>query len=86
MKNLLIFSLLIALFACQPLGKNKDNSEKNKQSEDTLVSQKMDLRYPQEKHFKSLRQLTFGGDNADKGVTDDSEDDHNRYQCHQPKP
>ncbi len=23
------------------------------------------LRYPEEKHFKNLRQLTFGGDNAE---------------------
>jgi TolB protein len=31
------------------------------------------LRYPQEKHFKSIRQLTFGGDNAEAYWSFDSE-------------
>lgn len=32
------------------------------QSTNALVDS---LRYPEEKHFKNLRQLTFGGDNAE---------------------
>lgn len=60
MRNLIIFTLLsILTISCQT-GNNqgKDNPVKAAIVADTL-------RYPQEKHLANLRQLTFGGDNAE---------------------
>ena len=49
------------LFAsCNTSTQKEDTSEVSDQgtSSDSLI-------YPQEKHFKNMRQLTFGGDNAE---------------------
>ncbi len=56
MIRLIPFLLLAAvfLFACH---RKIDTS--------TISTDSAQLKYPQEKHFKSLRQLTFGGDNAE---------------------
>lgn len=59
MKNLsiAIFSLTLIIFGCQNTS-NKNENETEMASADTVI-------YPGEKHFKSLTQLTFGGDNAE---------------------
>ncbi len=60
----LIFNLLLVgtlLFAACSAASEKNSGEENITQEliaDTLI-------YPQEKHFKNMRQLTFGGDNAE---------------------
>jgi hypothetical protein len=58
MRNLyfLILGLAMMSYSCQNANK-KNDSETTISSADTIL-------YPGEKHFKSLRQLTFGGDNA----------------------
>jgi len=56
--------------SCKPEWKNSEeatskeanNSEVSKESENVLGE---DLTYPDENHFKNVRQLTFGGDNAE---------------------
>ncbi len=61
MKTLVSFFILLTIFACKSESK-KALPEKEKLSvmagADTLI-------YPEEKHFKSIRQVTFGGDNAE---------------------
>jgi Tol biopolymer transport system component len=54
----MLFSLLFVL-SCK---KDKTQEIKNK---DTAETQKDTLIYPEERHFKSIRQVTFGGDNAE---------------------
>lgn len=64
MKNtLLIAGLLIIASAC-----NMKNTKKEEASEDQTYHNKEVrdvVHYPQEKHLKNIRQLTFGGDNAE---------------------
>lgn len=58
----IIFTLVIAIlliFACNTAKKTSDaNTAAYNPATDTL-------RYPEEKHLKNVRQLTFGGDNAE---------------------
>ena len=55
------------LFSCK--NKSEERVQKNnvtaKTIEDIVNKAKDSLIYPEEKHFKSLRQVTFGGDNAE---------------------
>ncbi|MDZ7743671.1 MAG: hypothetical protein U5Q03_18540 [Bacteroidota bacterium] len=64
MKNiLLVAGLLIIASAC-----NMKNNKKEKASEDHTYynSEVQDVvHYPQEKHLQNIKQLTFGGDNAE---------------------
>ncbi|MCB0597902.1 MAG: PD40 domain-containing protein [Lewinellaceae bacterium] len=54
---------LAALFAaCQPSGADKQAGEKSNEETEAAADT---LRYPQETHLKNVRQLTFGGDNAE---------------------
>jgi Tol biopolymer transport system component len=58
MKYLYIFLFLAVSFACNT-NKTKDASAGAQNiNNDSLI-------YPEEKHFKSIRQVTFGGDNAE---------------------
>ncbi len=59
-RNIAILLSFAAATACQPSGADQQNQEKAK--EDTTADS---LRYPQEGHLKNVRQLTFGGDNAE---------------------
>lgn len=67
MKNILFILLFGSLICCKNNSKNGLDVDINNQdkslsnditAQDTLI-------YPEEKHFKSIRQLTFGGDNAE---------------------
>ena len=63
MKYFLAVSLLaLGLFSCK--NENK-NSEDAAQTETEVVEVHDSLIYPEEKHFKTIRQVTFGGDNAE---------------------
>ena len=63
MRYLLSLLLLSAIFSC------KSDSEKERvdtnMSEEIVQTSNDSLIYPEEKHFKSIRQITFGGDNAE---------------------
>ncbi|MDW3650059.1 MAG: hypothetical protein R8P61_23500 [Bacteroidia bacterium] len=65
MKNQLLFLLAaFMLFSCQPNKQNAADStaeEKTEKAENTEGT----LLYPEEKHLANVRQLTFGGDNAE---------------------
>lgn len=62
MKTLMPFLLLFTFFGCKPDSKTalpeKENTLTVMAGADTLI-------YKEEKHFKSIRQVTFGGDNAE---------------------
>ena len=71
MKKLWLFSLAIVflgLFACQ--SKSGDEEKENNTQEQVANDS---LRYPQEIHLKNVRQLTFGGDNAEAYWSFDNE-------------
>ncbi len=60
--SVLIFGFLILLACC----KNRPTDDSEKPVSDTIaVSNFPDQRYQEEKHLKNVRQLTFGGDNAE---------------------
>jgi len=63
MKKFIILSLISLLWSCQ--NAIKPSGGKSDASADSL-------RYPQEKHLANLRQLTFGGDNAEAYFSFDS--------------
>ena len=54
----LLFVAILA-FGC------KSETAKTKEVKKELVAGKDSLIYPEEVHFKSIRQVTFGGDNAE---------------------
>ena len=64
MKKILILFVAVVFLAC-----SQSNSNKTEKSTSSNIEQKSQdpksLQYPQEKHFKNMRQLTFGGDNAE---------------------
>lgn len=68
-----LFNLILALFiiaACSNEKPKKEIEDPGKIDDSTNI---VDLSYPQEKHFKNLRQLTFGGDNAEAYFSFDDE-------------
>ena len=60
MKYLFFIITISVLFSCKNEKELPSKTSENiqKSSSDTLI-------YPEEKHFKSIRQITFGGDNAE---------------------
>ncbi|MGB5203006.1 TolB family protein [Eudoraea sp.] len=62
MKTLVYFFLLLVFFGCKTDSKKqlpkKENPSSVMAGADTLI-------YEEERHFKSIRQVTFGGDNAE---------------------
>jgi len=66
MRLIAFLLLVVVLISCKnDTSKNVENVPEEK-NEATVVSQSKDtLIYPEEKHFKSIRQITFGGDNAE---------------------
>lgn len=60
---ILLFLSVVCILACKPTGEQAQSSETSKP---TIAEESSDsLRYPQEKHLKNIKQLTFGGDNAE---------------------
>ena len=63
MKNLsLILGSFVLLVACSPSEQNNDASERSNADADLTADT---LRYENEKHLKNVRQLTWGGNNAE---------------------
>lgn len=60
LNRFLILFLVFFSIACKNTSKEtpKDNATESASTSDSLI-------YPEETHFKSLRQITFGGDNAE---------------------
>jgi len=64
MKKILPFCCLLLAIACQNTPSPGD--KKMEDANDAVTTAAVDtLVYPQEKHLKNMRQLTFGGDNAE---------------------
>jgi Tol biopolymer transport system component len=63
MRYILSLLLLSALISCKS-DVEKEGVEKSS-SEEIVETSSDSLIYPEEKHFKSIRQITFGGDNAE---------------------
>lgn len=64
MKYFLIALVGLSLFACQP--KNEAETKTATKEDSVMVdTARVSIIYPEEKNFKTLRQLTFGGDNAE---------------------
>jgi Tol biopolymer transport system component len=62
MKTLVPFFLLILIFGCKTDSKK---ARQEKENEVSVMAGSDTLIYKEEKHFKSIRQVTFGGDNAE---------------------
>ncbi len=62
MRKILLLMLISAAFGCKSETKK---TEAATETETSLMAGTDTLIYPEEKHFKSLRQVTFGGDNAE---------------------
>lgn len=67
MRQLLFFISILGLFECTSSGKLAEGTSSQSTSIDTL-------RYEQEKHLRNLKQLTFGGDNAEAYFSFDSKE------------
>ncbi|MFT4644310.1 MAG: TolB protein [Planctomycetota bacterium] len=69
MKNILLFCLItITLFSCKSNGKNGEHGYNGKSGATAMqesFKENDPFVYESEKHFKNMRQLTFGGDNAE---------------------
>ena len=59
MRILFVLMIALTMLSCKTDKKQNDNKPEAK------VEVKNSLIYPEEKHFKSLKQITFGGDNAE---------------------
>lgn len=60
MKYILSFIITISFFSCK-----NEKELKGQHSRAPKASVSDALIFPEEKHFKSLKQITFGGDNAE---------------------
>ncbi|MCB0640753.1 MAG: PD40 domain-containing protein [Phaeodactylibacter sp.] len=69
-KNLYILTLLTLIWSCGP--SETDAKLENTAEATTEETATDSLIYPQEQHFSTLRQLTFGGDNAEAYFSYDS--------------
>ncbi len=63
-QTFLLSFILLTLTACVNSDQNSAQDKKQK-AQDLTETAKSKLIYPEEKHFKNIRQLTFGGDNAE---------------------
>jgi len=64
MKCIPILFLFLTVVSCKE-NVSQDKVTENSTSETIQIVEKDTLIYPEEKHFKSIRQITFGGDNAE---------------------
>lgn len=65
MKNYLVGLVALGLLACGTKNDTNSNSKENTTSEEIVVKAGDSLILEGEKNFKSLKQLSFGGDNAE---------------------
>lgn len=60
-----LFNIILALIIISACSEQKQEQQEENSQKINDSTASVDLSYPQEKHFKNLRQLTFGGDNAE---------------------
>ncbi len=65
MRNIFLLGAVLILAACNTSVKKKSENTSEPVAAEVKKSETPSLVYPEETHFKSLRQLTFGGDNAE---------------------
>lgn len=65
MKFVTIILTFLCFFSCKNNNSKDQSSETTKDKQTTLEIKKDSLIYPEETHFKSIQQVTFGGDNAE---------------------
>ena len=65
MKRIPILLLVLFTFACKKNKTETKLTDVSKTKEISKIIKKDSLIFPEETHFKSLRQVTFGGDNAE---------------------
>ena len=63
MRILFVLGLLFLFASCK--SETKKQVEAFQEKETSLMAGSDTLIYPEEKHFKNIRQITFGGDNAE---------------------
>ena len=59
MNRIYLTALVLVVFAC------KDEKKKHVEDQNQVEVVEDSLIFPEENHFKSIRQITFGGDNAE---------------------
>lgn len=64
MKFVIVISVFLCLLSCKN-DRTKQSPIKETTSKTTIESKRDSLIFPEEKHFKSIKQITFGGDNAE---------------------
>jgi len=64
MTRIFVLMVCLVLFSCKEVSKEKTTSTTSSKETVKTVS-KNPLIYPEEKYFKDIRQVTFGGDNAE---------------------
>ena len=71
--KLVFFALVLGLVSCKKVDK-ATTAEKENKEDGASGATKIEnvIRYPQEKHLKNIKQLTFGGDNAEAYWSSDS--------------
>jgi Tol biopolymer transport system component len=62
MRKILLLLMISAAFSCKS---KPETPEAGAEAETSLMAGSDTLIYPEEKYFKSIRQVTFGGDNAE---------------------
>ncbi|MAP55313.1 MAG: hypothetical protein CL605_10455 [Altibacter sp.] len=65
MKNSLLIAGLVLLISCKNTSEKETETPSAETTTETNVATQDTLIYPEEVHFKSIRQVTFGGDNAE---------------------
>ncbi|OAB79844.1 TolB family protein [Cochleicola gelatinilyticus] len=70
MRLIILFASLVTIFSCKnevqnPEGTLETTTTATPLSKESTIQTNDSLIYPEEKHFKSIRQITFGGDNAE---------------------
>src|SRR5210317_456959 len=62
-QKLLVLFVIVSFVSCKTSTKKESGYDSDSASGATKVANT--VHYPQEKHLKNIRQLTFGGDNAE---------------------
>ena len=65
MKNSLLIAGLVLLISCKNTSEKEIENTSAETTTETNIAAQDTLIYPEEVHFKSIRQVTFGGDNAE---------------------
>ena len=64
-KSYLLFVFALAIFSCQNTSSEQQADTSETTAETETAANTDTLRYEQEKNIANLKQLTFGGDNAE---------------------